>query len=169
MQKNSCMGTQANPGCIPAVSHPLVWLGLALGAVTLIAYGNSFSAGLTLDNRFVIGQDPRIRAWTGENLRLIFSENYWWPSFESDLFRPLTMLSYLLNYAVLGNGSNPAGYHGVNFALHWANACLVLVVLHRLTGRLAPRLLAGSHGGGGVRRCAHEGKRGDDRGVPAAI
>jgi tetratricopeptide (TPR) repeat protein len=115
---------------------------MALGVVTLLAYSNSFTAGFTLDNRVVLTQDPRIRAWTAQNLRLIFTQNYWWPYAASDLYRPLTTLSYLFNHAVLGNGDRPAGYHWVNFFLHWANAWMVLALLHRLTGRLRLSLLA---------------------------
>lgn len=120
----------------------LLLAGLGLGLVVLLAYGNSFSAGLTLDNTVIIGRDPRIRAWTLHNLGLILTENYWWPYAASDLYRPLTTLSYLFNYAVLGNGVHVAGYHWINFVLHWANAWLVLVVLHRLSGRLRLSLLA---------------------------
>jgi len=120
----------------------LALLGLALGLLTLFAYGNSFTAGLTLDNKVVLGEDPRIREWSAQNLKLIFTENYWWPSSASDLYRPLTTLSYLFNYAVLGNGNRVAGYHAVNLLLHWANAWLVLILLHRLTGRLKLALLA---------------------------
>jgi protein O-mannosyl-transferase len=46
-----------------------------------------------------------------------------------------------LNYTVFGNGENPAGYHVVNFLLHWANACLVLVIVRRLSGRLGLAVL----------------------------
>ena len=117
-------------------------LGLALGLATLLAYSNSFTAGLTLDNKVVLTQDPRIQAWNAQNLRLIFTQNYWWPYAASDLYRPLTTLSYLFNRVVLGNGERVAGYHGVNFLLHWANAWMVLIVLHRLTRRLRLSLLA---------------------------
>jgi len=115
---------------------------LALGLLTLLAYSNSFSAGLTLDNGVVIGDDPRIRAWNADNLHLILTHNYWWPMFESDLYRPLTTLSYLVNYAVLGNQHNPAGYHVVNILLHWANVILVLIIVHRLAKRLDLAALA---------------------------
>ncbi len=117
-------------------------LGLALGLATLLAYSNSFTAGLTLDNKVVLTQDPRIQAWSVQNLRLIFTQNYWWPYAASDLYRPLTTLSYLFNRVVLGNGERVAGYHGVNFLLHWANAWMVLIVLQRLTRRLRLSLLA---------------------------
>jgi hypothetical protein len=41
------------------------------------------------------------------------------------LYRPLTTLSYLLNYSVFRNGAHPTGYHWVNFALHGLNVALV--------------------------------------------
>ncbi|HTX64600.1 MAG TPA: hypothetical protein VMD31_02435 [Opitutaceae bacterium] len=129
-------------GSPPTPWRTLVWLGLALGLVTLLAYSNSFNAGLVLDNKVVITQDPRLRAWTDQNLRLIFSQNYWWPYAASDLYRPLTTLSYLFNYTVLGEGNRVTGYHVVNLLLHWANAWMVLIVLHRLTRRLRLSLLA---------------------------
>jgi tetratricopeptide (TPR) repeat protein len=44
------------------------------------------------------------------------------------LYRPLTTFSYLLNYAVFGNGPHPAGYHWVNFALHAVNIALVYLL-----------------------------------------
>jgi tetratricopeptide (TPR) repeat protein len=136
-----------NDPALPAAPTAAAWrtlllLGLALGLITLLTYSNSFEAGLTLDNKVVLTQDPRIREWNGQNLRLIFQENYWWPYAASDLYRPLTTLSYLCNYAVLGNGLRVAGYHWVNFLLHWANAWLVLVILRRLTARPGVALLA---------------------------
>jgi len=120
-----------------------LWLvAIALGLLTYLAYANSFSAGLVLDNGVVIGDDPRIKVWNADNLELIRTRNYWWPMFESDLYRPLTTYSYLINYAVLGNGQEPLGYHVINFLLHWANVVLVLVIVQRLCGRLALAALA---------------------------
>jgi tetratricopeptide (TPR) repeat protein len=120
-----------------------MWLAeFALGVLTWLAYANSFTAGLVLDNSIVIGEDTRIRQWNHDNLYLIFTRNYWWPLFESDLYRPLTTLSYLINYAVLGNEQNPVGYHVVNFVLHCANVVLVLVIVRRLAGRLDLAVLA---------------------------
>ena len=59
--------------------------------------------------------DPRIRNASVENLNLILQHTYWWPNGEADIYRPLTTLSYLFNYSILGNGNHPAGYHWVNF------------------------------------------------------
>jgi hypothetical protein len=109
---------------------------LVIGAVLFAAYANSFQAPLLLDNKVVIGTDPRIREFNGENLRLIFTKDYWFPHLPSDLYRPFTTFSYLFNYAVLGNEGRPFGYHAVNFLLHWANAWLVFRLLLRLSARL---------------------------------
>jgi tetratricopeptide (TPR) repeat protein len=112
--------------------HLLVALGLCL--LTLAAYSNSFGAGFAMDNRGLILQDARVHAATAENLDLIFGHTYWWPYGESGLFRPLTTLSYLFNYAILGNGDHPAGYHWINFLLHAANVLLVYALGLRLAG-----------------------------------
>jgi len=109
---------------------------LALGVLILIVYANSFTAGLVFDSVPIIQDDPRLRHVSLDNLEKIFTLNYWWPSQYTPLYRPLTTLTYLFNYAVLGNGESVAGYHVVNFLLHWINAWLVLVIVRRLAGRL---------------------------------
>ncbi len=132
----------AAPSPTPRLRLKLFLIGLALGLLLLAVYSNSFSAGLVLDNGTVIGTDPRIKEVTRDNLFLIFHQNYWWPAFESDLYRPLTTLSYLFNYAILGDRRFPFGYHVVNFLLQWANVWLVLVIVRRLSGNLALAAIA---------------------------
>jgi Flp pilus assembly protein TadD len=105
---------------------------LALCFVTLLAYSNSFSAGFVLDNKPLLLQDPRIHEATGRNIDLIFRHTYWWPTGEAGLYRPLTTLSYLLNYAIHENRDVPAGYHWINLILHTGNVLLVYLVSRRL-------------------------------------
>jgi hypothetical protein len=105
---------------------------VALCAVTLLAYANSFSSGFVLDNRGLLLQDPRIREATAENLHLILRHTYWWPYGESGLYRPFTTLTYLFNYSLLGNAGRPAGYHWINFLLHTGNVLLVYALARRL-------------------------------------
>ena len=113
-------------------AHPAwrrhAWRMLALWALVLAAYSNSFQSGLVFDNAMAITQDARIRAVTPQNLRLILTERYWHGNTTSGLYRPLTTSSYLLNYAVFGNGTHPAGYHWVNLALHGVNVSLVYLL-----------------------------------------
>ena len=96
-----------------------------LWAFALLAYSNSFGTGLLLDNRQAILEDARVQAWNATNLEQVFTHDYWNQRTISTLYRPVTTLSFLFNYTVLGNGPNPAGYHWVNFALHSANVLLV--------------------------------------------
>jgi tetratricopeptide (TPR) repeat protein len=113
---------------------------LALWALVLAAYSNSFQAGLVFDSAMAITGDARIRAVTPQNLGLIVTEGYWRGNTTSGLYRPLTTASYLLNYAVLGNGTHPAGYHWVNFALHGVNVSLVYLLGILVLGAPAPAL-----------------------------
>ena len=108
------------------------WLRAALCGIALLAYANSFSTGFALDPTELVLQDPRIRAVTAENLALILKQEYLWLNYSSGLYRPVTTASFLLNYAVLGNGESPAGYHWVNFLLHVVNVWLVFALAHRL-------------------------------------
>src|SRR5208337_2791470 len=109
----------------PAVESPgsgvgrEVWrrrglLMLALWAFVLLAYSNSFRTGFVFDNKPAILLDSRVHAATSENLHLILTQEYWYKTTTTLLYRPLTTVSYLLNYAILGNGPQPAGYHWVN-------------------------------------------------------
>lgn len=90
-----------------------------------MAYSNSFESGFVFDNNPAISQDPRIRAVTAQNIGSILTEGYWYIHPASGLYRPVTTLSFLLNYAVFSNGANPAGYHWLNFVLHGVNVSLV--------------------------------------------
>src|SRR5581483_11048608 len=104
----------------------LVVIGILL-ALTLTTYFNSLSTGLTYDNHYIIGQDLRLRANSGQNIGLIFSKDYWNGLGPTDLYRPLTTLSYWFNYSVLGSGLNLESYHVVNLAVHAVNVVLVYI------------------------------------------
>jgi tetratricopeptide (TPR) repeat protein len=101
------------------------WRILALWVLVFAAYSNSFQASLLFDSPPVIEQDPRIREATPQNIRSILTGGYWYVNATAGLYRPVTTFSYLLNYAVLGNDTRPAGYHWINFALHCINVALV--------------------------------------------
>jgi len=140
---------------------PHVAVAFVLGAIVLFTYCNTLTnTGFALDNKFIILEDPRLRDvcagsqphtkqerddcakrnW--DNIRLIFTQDYWWPKAVSGLYRPLTTLSYRFNYAMLDNRDHAAGYHWINFLLHWANAVLVYFVVLVLMERLWPAFFA---------------------------
>jgi len=105
---------------------------LGLAALTIAVFLDSIRSGMVYDNQFIIRGDPRLRALTWVNLRLIFGEDYWYPKSVDQLYRPLTTLSFLLNYTVLGNGDAPVGYHWINIGLHVVNVVLVYFLMLRI-------------------------------------
>ncbi|NQU12129.1 DUF1736 domain-containing protein, partial [bacterium] len=115
---------------------------LTLSLLALFTFANSFSTGFALDNKFLILDDPRVKDTTAENLKLILTEDYWFPKAVSGLYRPVTTLTYWFNYAVLGNGDRPATYHTINFILHWVNACLIYFLVLVLMDNLWPAFFA---------------------------
>jgi len=122
----------APPRRSPFSSHLFIALGLCL--LSLLAYSNSFHDGFTLDSAQLILHDARIQQATAGNVDQILHHTYWWPYGESGLYRPLSTLSYLFNYAVLGNGEHGAGYHWINLLLHLCNVLLVYALSLRLIG-----------------------------------
>jgi tetratricopeptide (TPR) repeat protein len=124
---------------VTARQHLAVAAGL--GALVGLAYANSLHAGFTLDNRLLLLEDPRLRATTSQNLGLILTQDYWFPTAVGGVYRPLATLSYLFNYAVLGNADRPEGYHVVNLLLHWGNAVLVYLLALLVIGTRGPAVL----------------------------
>ena len=121
----------------PSPRKPRTWTkhafaAAALCVLTLLVYSNSLHAGFVIDNRFLILDDPRVHKASTDNLSSIFLHSYWWPTNETDLYRPLTTLSYLFNYSVLGNADHPEGYHWINIFLHFVNVLLVYALAIRL-------------------------------------
>jgi hypothetical protein len=114
----------------------------ALFAIVLIAYANAFGLGFALDGRHLATVDTRTQAATLDNVKLIFNTDYWWPTSVDPLYRPVTTLSFLLNYSVLGSGPRPFGYHALNILLHAANVLLVFVLFRRIFRREGPAFFA---------------------------
>jgi hypothetical protein len=99
----------------------------ALAAIVLVAWSNSFGLGFAADGGAVTS-DSRIQSATAENVSLILGKHYWWPNPADRLYRPITTLTYPLNYSVLGSGTNAASYHTLNLLLHLINAWLVFAL-----------------------------------------
>jgi protein O-mannosyl-transferase len=132
------------PGFGPAQSNhsarPHLWRIALLWALVLAAYSNSFDAGFVYDNESAILDDARVHEASLHNARRILTESYWVSQPATDLYRPVTTLSYLFNYAILGNGTNPVGYHWLNLVLHAANVSLVYLLGIMTLGTPAPSL-----------------------------
>lgn len=121
----------------------------AVLAATTAAYSNSLEGDFVLDARALILRNPSVQALTWENLRDLFMQDYWQPFGAGGLYRPATTLSYLFNFAVLGNGEQPFGYHVLNLAVHLACTSLVytlaLLVIRQVRTALVAAALFGLH------------------------
>lgn len=93
--------------------------------VAAVVYLNGLPGDFVFDDK-LIQRDPRIHGQT--SLWTIFVTDYWYKYIgtSADLYRPLTIASYALNYAAFGL-SSPA-FHLVNVLLH-AACCAVLMAL----------------------------------------
>jgi Flp pilus assembly protein TadD/uncharacterized membrane protein len=122
-------------------------LGLA-GLVFLVAsalYAPTLWGEFVQDDTSLVVQNPLIQSL--HRVPDLFVSDYWAPTTKSGLYRPLTTLTYALNFAVAGH--RPGPYHAVNVLLHALASALVLLVCLRLTGdrtlALATALLFAVH------------------------
>jgi protein O-mannosyl-transferase len=92
--------------------------------LVLVTYSNSFSGGFEGDSGPIVTQDPRVQHASRDNFGLVFSQQYWYPTADSGVYRPMVTLSWMFNYVLLGNRDRAAGYHVVNLALHMATVLL---------------------------------------------
>lgn len=108
---------------------------VAVGAAVVAAYANSLGGDFVVDARTIILENRWIHAATPSNVGRLLTHDYWAPFATGGLYRPATTLSYLLNYAVLGNRARPFGYHATNLALHLACVVLVYALAWEVTRR----------------------------------
>ncbi len=99
----------------------------ALAAI--LVYANALHNGFALDDRVVVEQNPNVHhlAPFGD----LWVSAYW-PNlpFQVGLYRPLTILSYMVEWALFHG--NAAGFHAVNVVLHAAVTALVVILVLRL-------------------------------------
>jgi tetratricopeptide (TPR) repeat protein len=114
---------------------------MTLLLMVYLVYRNSFESKFVLDNQFIIKLDPRNKQPTFDNVKQLWTKDYFWPKFNSGAYRPVTSTSYWVNWSVLGNGNHEkesdqvVGFHWVNIALHGINAVLAYALLLRLLRR----------------------------------
>ena len=87
-------------------------------ALALTCYWNSLQGGLVHDDIFAIRDNEDVRP--DAPLSQVFSNDFWGKPMSSNVshksYRPLTILTFRMNYAL--HGLDPWGYHAVNVALH---------------------------------------------------
>ena len=108
--------------------------------VAVAVYANTVANQPVLDDGWVIFHNPLIKSL--KNVPRIFQAPYnvALTGTNAGLYRPVTMLTYALNYA--SGGSNVVGYHLVNIALHVACTLAVLGLARVLLASSRAALLA---------------------------
>ncbi len=103
---------------IPWWKHGLV--ALLLLFIVGTSFSNSYQAGMTLDNKYIIEEyyksvlrnNPDLDPKSWQQVWLIFKNDYWWPKGISGLYRPLTTLSYWFDYVILTGKAPKTDQHG---------------------------------------------------------
>lgn len=102
---------------------------LQAAVVALLAiglYADSLGNGFVYDDPNAIAGNEAVVAG---DVRAILTTPSWWGDERGTLWRPLTTLTFALDYAVFG--AAPFGFHLVNVGLHALVSVLVLVVFER--------------------------------------
>jgi tetratricopeptide (TPR) repeat protein len=128
------LGAPPEPGRTGAAAVQPSWLVTGLvAALAGLAYANTLGHQFTLDDLLIITENASIRDL--RNVPGLFLTHYWAGQPQSPsqgLYRPLTVSTYALNYAM--RGLNPTGYHVVNVLLHALATALLFRLLARLFG-----------------------------------
>ena len=103
-----------------------------LGLVVLAVYAGMAADEMAFDNGFILTEDARLGIFSIESIQSILKYDYWSATMASNLYRPLTTLSFWFENSFLGYGDTPLGYQVTNALLHWGNAMLVFVLGRRL-------------------------------------
>lgn len=114
---------------------------------SFLAYWNSLHNDLVFDDVTIVKENRLIRDL--RNVPEILTTDYWGmgTSFQSGLYRPLTLLSFALNYHYSGN--RPLPYHLTNLIIHSINSLLLffffILLFKKARGALFCSLLFAVH------------------------
>ena len=121
------------------------WLPAVIGALcfaNIIIFFVFFGKSFVYDDTYIVRDNPRLHNLA--DFRAIWLSDWWHPQGQQAalpnpnrdrLYRPLTLFTYAVNYAV--GGLWPAGFHLVNVALHALVCVLVWHFAQRLFGDAA--------------------------------
>ena len=112
---------QGNQNQLKIIAH------LMIGILCVICYWNSLDCDLVHDDIFAIKENMDLRPETG--IGQLFQNDFWGKSMKDNTshksYRPLTVLTFKLNYFI--HGLSPFGYHFVNVLLHAAVSVMFFI------------------------------------------
>ena len=124
-----------NDELLPIKQLSLTSASLVVALLSIFCFWISQYALFTFDDNSAILSNEDLRTETP--LLNILSNDFWGTKISSNLshksYRPLTVLTYRLNY-IFGGGYKPWGYHFVNIILHAINSVLLLRVFSVVLG-----------------------------------
>jgi len=97
---------------------------IILFALAFCVYLNTYQNQFSADDREILLNDHRLRSL--HSLPSLFTQDYWMKA-NTNLYRPLPLLSFAINYYV--SGTAPWSYHLVNQLLHCLNVVLLYIFL----------------------------------------
>ena len=129
------------PTLPPPAAPPRPRTALLLAAVAVLAaavYLNALRNGFALDDEFIVLRNDIVHSF--RDLHALLLGSYWPHS--AELYRPLTLLSYAVDWTL--SGGSAAWMHGVNVALHVLATVLVARLVLRLGGHPLAAAAAGA-------------------------
>ena len=106
---------------------------LSAGVVAILVYANSLANGFAYDDDWIIGGRELVHGLG--NVWAVVTAPYWTESFASPIYRPLTLLSFAIDWQIWGG--QPVGFHLVNVLLHALVTVLIVIFLSRFFPRWA--------------------------------
>ena len=104
---------------------------VAIVLAACAVYAGSLGHEFTYDDEYIIVQNPAVTGAGG--IARILTSHYWaGEDVEGSLYRPLTILSYRVQFLL--TGLSPWSWHLVNILLHGVVTALVFLVLTRVSG-----------------------------------
>jgi hypothetical protein len=135
-EKRAAGATRPPPGRAAA------WWLRPRGAATIVfvvsvaLYANTLGHGFVWDDRSLVVENHAVQTLNMATLQEIFTQDFWRVTGRGKLYyRPLTTLSYHVDYAVF-NGS-PTGFHWTNVFSNAITCVLVFAFVYVLFGRVA--------------------------------
>jgi len=115
----------------PGVGRRFPWSFWIIPVVAAAVYANTLDAEFTLDDVPIVQRNPLIRSL--ENVPALFLTHYWAgkdnPT-DRGLYRPFTLTTYALQYAV--HGEEATGYHVINVLLHALVCAMIYLFLRQV-------------------------------------
>ena len=113
-----------------------IYIGVLFFVLTFLIYGKTLSGDFVFDDRYIASNSQTFRL---ENFINLITSPYL--SRESGLYRPVTILSYAVNYSLFGE--NPWSFHLINLIFYAWSIYLIFILIKKLTQKETWAFLSG--------------------------